>query len=281
VNAVIRSGQQERQAQVICLRPVLQARVRLVCFAHAGATEAVFASWPDLLGGTLEVAAVRRPQLAAYQPLTQVLTEAVSAYVSRPPHLPYALFGQSLGCLLAFGVARQLRLLPGVQPCCLLGASASAPHLPVIQWPYPPPKEWTITDLATYLRDVGGTSESVLQNATSLQRLLPRMQVDLAVRASFIYTHEPPLDCPLAIFGGQQDASLSIDELAAWEAQTSAHCSVYRFPGGHFFLHEPATQRSFLWTLCCEVMRWLEDPAAVQASTRSQRKERNNHDRTR
>jgi medium-chain acyl-[acyl-carrier-protein] hydrolase len=261
VSSIFSSDQQEIQAQLICLRSAPRASVRLICFAHAGATEAVFASWPDLLGGNLEVAAVRRPRFADFHHLTEVLAEALCAYVSRPPHLPFALFGHSLGSLLAFGVARQLRQYPVAQPCCLLCASASAPQLPMTNWPSPPPQDWTISELAAYMRAGGGTTEAVLGNATSLQRLLPRMQVDLAVRASFTYTQEPPLAYPLAIFGGQQDADLSFAALAAWEEQTSTHCSVYRFPGGHFFLYDTAMRRMFLQTLSFEVTRWLEDEA--------------------
>jgi surfactin synthase thioesterase subunit len=214
----------------------------------------------------MEVAAVRKPPLADYRQLIEALTAAVVADVSHTPTLPYALFGHSLGSLLAFGVARQLRQRHATQPCCLLCASATAPQLLVTLRPGPAPQEWTITELAAYLRQIGGTPETVLGNATSLQRLLPRMQVDLAVRTSFIYTQEPPLSYPLAIFGGQQDAGIAMTELAAWEEQASAHFSLYRFPGGHLFLHERETQRSFLQTLCCEVMRWLEDAAAVQAT---------------
>src|SRR6266699_3155409 len=147
MDAVVSTGQEERLAQVICLRPEPQARGRLVCFAHAGATEAVFASWSDMLSAEIEVAAVRRPPLADYRQLTEVLAAAVHAYVSHTPRLPYTLFGHSLGSLLAFGVARLLRQRHARQPCCLLCASATAPQLPVTIWPGPPPQEWTITEL--------------------------------------------------------------------------------------------------------------------------------------
>src|SRR5437660_1347591 len=110
-------------AEVICLRPRSQARVRLVCFSHAGATEAPFASWPDRLSGEIEVGAVRKPPLADYQELTEVLSDAVLTYVSETPHVPFALFGHSLGSLLAFGVARLLRQRQTAQPSCLLCAS--------------------------------------------------------------------------------------------------------------------------------------------------------------
>jgi medium-chain acyl-[acyl-carrier-protein] hydrolase len=249
-----------------------------VCFAHAGATEAAFASWPDLLGETIEVAAVCRPPLAEYQTLIEVLTKAVSDYVSRPPRLPHALFGHSLGSLLAFGVARQLRQRQLAQPCCLLCTSASAPQLPTAPWPYPPPQDWSIHELVRYLRDVGGTAEKVLCNPLSLQRLLPRLQKGLAARASFSYTYEPPLAYPLAVFGGQQDASIPMVELAAWETQTSAHCSVYRFPGGHFFLHDPATRRSFVRALSFEVTRWLEDEWDMSTRGYVQGQSKNGHD---
>src|SRR5947209_3811788 len=209
-------------AQVICLRPRPQARVRLVCFSHAGATEAPFASWPDGLSGDIEVGAVRKPPLADNRELTEVLTDAVLAYVSQTPSVPFALFGHSLGSLLAFGVARLLRQRQAAQPCCLLCASATAPQLPATIWPGPPPQDWTITELAAYLRYAGGTAEIVLGNATYLQRLLPRMQVDLAVRASFTYTEAPPLSYPLAIFSGLHDAGISTADLATWGEQTSA-----------------------------------------------------------
>ena len=278
MNVVISPGQQEQQTQIICLRPAPQASVRLICFAHAGATESSFAFWPILLGETIEVVAVRRPPLANYPTLIEHLTEAVSAYVSRSPRLPYALFGQSLGSLLAFGVARRLRHLQVTQPCCLLCASASAPQIPVTWWPFPPPQEWTGSELVRYLREAGGPSETVLHNAHALQRLLPRLQVDLAVRASFRYTHEPQLDYPLGVFGGRVDASLSVDGLATWEAQTVNHFSLYRFPGGHFFMNDPAIRRSFLQTLSWEVSRWLKDESTCG---QVQGQERNEHDGTR
>lgn len=251
-------------AQVICLRPRPQTRVRLLCFSHAGATGAAFASWADWLSGDIEVGAVRKPPLADYREQTFALTDAVLAYVSQPPRVPFALFGHSLGSLLAFGVARLLRQRHAAQPCCLLCASASAPQLHVTSWPGPPPQDWTITELAAYLRYAGGTAEIVLGNATYLQRLLPRMQVDLAVRASYTYTEAPPLAYPLAIFGGLHDAGILTADLAAWGEQTNAHFSLYRFPGGHFFLHERETRRPFLQALSFEVLRWLEDVSVRQ-----------------
>ncbi len=98
------------------------------------------------------------------------------------------------------------------------------------------------------------------------------MQVDLAVRASYTYTQAPPLSYPLAIFGGLQDVGISTADLAAWGEQTSAHFSLYRFPGGHFFLHERETRRPFLQTLSFEVMRWLEDASDVQVTPLLQRR---------
>jgi surfactin synthase thioesterase subunit len=207
---------------------------------------------------------VRKPPLSDYRQLTLALTEAVCAYVADAPGVPFALFGHSLGSLLAFGVARQLRRCSAAQPCCLLCSSATAPQIAMPYHSEPPPQDWTIVELGAYLRSIGGTPETVLRNPDYLHRLLPRMQVDLAVRASYTYAQEAPLEYPLAVFGGQHDTGVSAADLAAWEEQTNAYFTLYRFPGGHFFPHDRETRGPFLRTLSLEVMRWLEDTSTGQ-----------------
>lgn len=50
-------------------------------------------------------------------------------------------------------------------------------------------------------------------------------------------TNEPPLECPMTIFGGLQDIEVSYDHLEAWANQTSASFSLQLLPDNHFFLH--------------------------------------------
>ena len=95
------------------------------------------------------------------------------------------------------------------------------------------------------------------------ERAWPARSLLRTGRASYTYTEAPPLAYPLAIFGGLHDAGILTADLAAWGEQTNAHFSLYRFPGGHFFLHKRETRRPFLHALSFEIMRWRGDvPAA-------------------
>ena len=76
-------------------------------------------------------------------------------------------------------------------PLLLTSCTASSLNsrvYPVTIWPGPPPQDWTITELAAYLRHSGGTTETLLSYATYMHRLLPRMQVDLG-RACLLHLH--------------------------------------------------------------------------------------------
>src|SRR4051794_21819301 len=97
-----------------CRRPNPQARLRLLCFPYAGGGVAVFRAWPDLLPAEIEVWAIQLPardgRMRELIP-DDVQTLALAAADGLGPLLdiPFACFGHSMGALLAFEFARQLR----------------------------------------------------------------------------------------------------------------------------------------------------------------------------
>ncbi|GBE93202.1 gramicidin dehydrogenase [Nostoc cycadae WK-1] len=70
-----------------------------------------------------------------------------------------------------------------------------------------------------------------------MQLFQPILRADFAVLETYIYTPEPPLACPISVFGGLQDSEVSCDELQAWQEQTTTNFNLDMFPGDHFFLH--------------------------------------------
>jgi medium-chain acyl-[acyl-carrier-protein] hydrolase len=69
---------------------------------------------------------------------------------------------------------------------------------------------------------------------------LPPLRADLEMIEHYHYTPEPPLDCPIAVFGGTDDPTVTRRQLDEWRRQTSAGFSLRMFPGDHFF---PKTSR--------------------------------------
>jgi surfactin synthase thioesterase subunit len=77
----------------------------------------------------------------------------------------------------------------------------------------------------------------LLENAEFMQFMLPVLRADFALRETYVYSTEPPLDCFISGFGGLQDQRVSRSDLEAWRDQTSGSFSLRMFPGDHFFLN--------------------------------------------
>jgi surfactin synthase thioesterase subunit len=81
--------------------------------------------------------------------------------------------------------------------------------------------------------------------------MLPVLRADFALRETYMYSTEPPLNCFISSFGGLQDQRVSRSDLEAWRDQTSGAFTLRMFPGDHFFLN--TTQPSLLGALSQEL----------------------------
>jgi medium-chain acyl-[acyl-carrier-protein] hydrolase len=215
------------------------ARLRLFCFPYAGGASHAFRLWPNGLPQSLEVCAVQPPgrgsrlreiPFKSFPPLVEAATQAMLPYLDKP----FALFGHSLGALVAFEVARSLRRQHGLTPARLLVAGHRAPSISHRQ---PPISDLPEPAFIEKLRSFNGTPPEVLENAELISLMLPMLRADFAVLEDYRYTEEAPLGCGISAFGGLQDEEASREELDGWREQTSADFTLQIFPGGHFFLH--------------------------------------------
>jgi medium-chain acyl-[acyl-carrier-protein] hydrolase len=166
---------------------------------------------------------------------TLPLVEALaSALYPRFLDRPFVFFGHSLGGLLAFELARELRRRHDLLPVHLFVSGSSAPSLP---YPRPPIHALPDTEFLEELRQFSGTSEEVLAHHELMALLLPALRADFAIRETYVYADEPPLDCPISAYGGVRDDRVGRDRLEAWADQTSRAFSLTVFPGDHFFLN--------------------------------------------
>src|ERR1035441_10334502 len=120
---------------ISCRKPGPKTRLRLFCFPYAGAGAGTFLTWSDNLPADVEVCPVQLPGRGARmteRPFTQLspLVEALAQALAPLLDKPFAFFGHSLGALVSFELARQIRRQYGVHPVRLFVSAGRAPQIP-------------------------------------------------------------------------------------------------------------------------------------------------------
>jgi surfactin synthase thioesterase subunit len=223
---------------IACRQPRPQAHLRLFCFPYAGGGASIFRTWSDGLPAEVEVCPIQlpgrgtrlmEPLFTQLSPLIRALAQALLPLLDKP----FAFFGHSLGAVVSFELARQLRRQYGVQPVRLFVSASRAPQLPHRGLPVHTLPEG---NFLAELRRLNGTPTEVLEHEELMQIALPVLRADFAVYETYMYPTEPPLNSPISAFGGLRDRTVSQSDLEAWREQTSVSFSRQMFPGDHFFL---------------------------------------------
>ncbi|MEW6237227.1 MAG: thioesterase domain-containing protein [Candidatus Omnitrophota bacterium] len=219
--------------------PNPSAKMRLFCFPYAGGGCAAFRTWAGDAPREMQICPVQLPgreyrimetPFSNLPDLIPVLAQALRPYFDRP----FAIFGHSLGALIAFELVRELRRAGEREPLRLFVSARRAPHIPPRKSPI---HNLPHDEFMKELRRFKGTPDEVLNNAELMELVLPALRADFRMHETYTYKHELPLTMPINIFGGLDDAEVRREELEGWSVQTSASTELKLFPGDHFFLH--------------------------------------------
>lgn len=239
-------------------------RVQLFCFPHAGASALGYGRWQRRVSQDIRIVPVEPPGRgrrwgeALCEDIGSVVDD-LAGLLRREIDGPYALFGHSLGALLAFEVAHALRACTEPAPVALFASGCSAPALRDTDR-YA--AERSDAELIAEMSELGGTAAEILANAEWMAMTLPVLLADYRVCASYRAVPRQPLDCPFHVFGGRQDDTTR-DRLAAWRSETSGPCTHDWFDGGHFFLHDAEAEMLGL------MVRYIDQGLSRQRSEES------------
>ena len=215
------------------------ARMRLFCLPHAGSGATAYQSWRREMPSFVELCAVRLPGREiriAERPVTDctVLVDQMTEALAGDCDIPYAIFGHSMGAVLAYELAQSLRRHGIPQAVCLFVSGRIAAHLKLPAAPiHPLPLPSFLSELKARYE---GLPKEFLQDQEMLDFYLPILRSDLQLIETYQYKNSSPLSCPIVVSGGLDDHSIGLQGLEAWRLHTSGSFAVQRYEGGHFYL---------------------------------------------
>lgn len=218
--------------------PVLPPRLQLYCLPYAGGSARVFQSWRDVLPSDITLFGVeyagrgRRFSELAIDRIDILASQLVSA-LAKVPRGPYALFGHSMGALVAFEMSHQLASRGAPSPILLVVSGHGAASLPSTDRPVHASSD---DEFVARLRELNATPPEVLEMPDLLELMMPILRADFRAAETYVPAKRPKLDIPIIAYGGLLDSDVSRDQLLAWADETTARCTVRMFPGDHFFL---------------------------------------------
>lgn len=226
-----------------------RGRLKLYLLPYAGGSASIFRNWPAHFDDSVELIGIQLPGRGGrmresaetdYRVLVRDIADAVQGDGQRGT---FALYGHSMGALLAYAVALELARRGAGQPECLFLSGCKPPHLPREQRHVAAMGD---ADFLEELRRMDGTPAVLLENEELMSLMLPTIKADfmlldrwhreLAAGAQSAPVAQPVLSMPIVAMAGRRDQHCTIDDIGGWSGYTCGATETLEYNGGHFFL---------------------------------------------
>lgn len=227
-------------------------RAPVFCFPYAGGNSAIFQPWIEAAPDAIAPCAIELPGRVGRffddpfdnaNDAANVLACDIAAHLDTAVEpRPFALFGHSMGGVLAFEVAARLEQ-DGRSPA-LICLSATLPpisrHRTQSSRSTPFYHVMTDDELANAFANHGSPVANVLLDTEARELLLPILRTDCRI----FETYQPSrsrVECPILEIQGASDPILAeqerFGESSSWAPFTTGGHTLMEVSGGHYFVH--------------------------------------------
>jgi surfactin synthase thioesterase subunit len=219
----------------------------LVCFPPGGASASAYRDWPGEFGKTpggknLAVLGVRYPGRQdrfgdALVTDIEAMADLIAAELRQQVAGPVALFGHSMGAMVAFEVARRLP----AKVTTLFVSGRPDPSFEDTGTLHQATDAELIDQLAALANDPA--SVQPLRTSPEVAELvLPAVRGDYLAVETYRLRPGAPLSCDIVALVSADDPTTTVAGAQGWCRHTTAGFALERFAGGHFYLDEPGAR---------------------------------------
>ena len=222
--------------------------ILLFCLPHAGGTAMTYNQWKRSLDSRIQLIPVElagrgmRSGESLYSDFEQAVDDVSAIIQQNAQNTPYAIFGHSMGCWMAYEVYYRL-----------MQESFPLPEHLFLSGNYPPYCKGKLKNyyklseekFMQVILKMGGTSSVIMEYPEMRNYYLPIIKNDFRIIEEYEEHHEQrvtKIDSPITIISGKSDTEVSVWELLQWKNCAGSSCNVSMLTGGHFFLFDNINQ---------------------------------------
>ncbi|WP_310551830.1 thioesterase II family protein [Paenibacillus glufosinatiresistens] len=216
--------------------------VHLFCIPYAGGSAASYYKWKSRLSDRLRLHPLEmagrglKSKQPFYESLDHAATELCEEVIRTiGQEEEYILFGHSMGSLLAFELYYKLRSAGYKEPVHLFVSGGKAPHFdrrPIVH-------DKPLEEFREYVLGYDEASRVVFEDEQLLKYFEPVLRSDFKLVELYRFSAKARrVGCPMTVFTGTRDQSLTREEVLAWKEHGGCGVRIHSVDGGHFFIND-------------------------------------------
>ena len=217
-------------------------RTTLVCLPFAGAGASFFRPWSQL-NDSLDILPLQLPgrerliDAEPYRDMGKATENLFQDFVKQLGDTRrVALFGHSLGAVLAYELAHRVTAAPNLELLRLFVSGSPEPNT------QRPRRATGLPDdeFLARVSEFAGYSHEALDDPEMRELILPTLRADVELHESYTPSTDQPLDAPITSIRGTDDTLVGSDDAAGWAKVAGRDFEYVEIPGGHMYLTESA-----------------------------------------
>ncbi|AXY73679.1 thioesterase [Paraflavitalea soli] len=218
----------------------------LLCLPFAGGNKFSYRKYEEKAPANLRIIPLeypgrgsrgREPLLPELNLLVEDIYHQASPYIAQGG---YAIYGHSLGALVAMQLARKIISHHQPPPLHLFVSGAAGPSSLCFRQ-----KQRHRLERNTFIAEItrfDGSPQEILQNEEFIDYIEPVLRADF--RAVETYQHEEtaPLMLPVTVINGTEDTEIERLDISLWQKETNYPVEFVSMPGNHFFIFDAPAQ---------------------------------------
>lgn len=222
-------------------KPISDPGVKLFCFPFAGGAANTFIPWVEPLAAEdVELVLIQPPGRGSrfgeppHTNMDSLIEELMQNSEFITSHVPYVLFGHSLGSRVAYELCCRLMANGLPLPEYFIASGSRAPHFPN--------ESACLHDLPQkefiqQLKKMNGTPQELLENQALMELVTPLLRADFEISDTY-QAKKISMPFPIVVFSGKDDHDITPYHLEWWGDLSTQGCEFVHFPGDHFFIEQ-------------------------------------------